>query len=125
MGTADIFLLYCKQKVVALKREKMATTARLALLLSVVVVVGVTSALEQPSQVNQEVANAQRTIELKHDGCGTGFCYCNGGCHTCASCMELEHTELLLKKLKAQLRHDGCGTGYCYCNGGCHTCQSC
>merc|ERR1719228_541307 len=23
---------------------------------------------------------------LKHDGCGTGYCQCNGGCHTCQSC---------------------------------------
>merc|ERR1719228_2772127 len=60
--------------------------------------------------------------QMKDDGCGEGFCYCNGGCHTCQSC---RRSNLVKDALEPQVKDDGCGEGFCYCNGGCHTCQSC
>ena len=57
--------------------------------------------------------------EVKDDGCGAGYCQCNGGCHTCASCISFN-----TNVLKGITKDDGCGEGFCDCNG-CHTCQSC
>merc|ERR1719414_2596402 len=86
---------------------------------------------------------------VKDDGCGDGYCQCNGGCHTCQSCKRFDmmkdllepelkddgcgdgycqcckRLDLAINLLKPELKDDGCGDGYCQCNGGCHTCQSC